>query len=751
MTSTSLLHPRARAIAAAFVFAIQAACGGGDKGCAVSSPSCVNNPTVVSVTISGAPSTLGVSQTATLTASVVVTNGASQNVTWSSSNSNVLGVLSNGNSAVVTGVAAGTATITAKAQADASKSASVVITVPGPNTGVQLIQKWTPTRAAPINGPSGEIAGIWGPNPSDVFAVTFSGDIARYNGTSWTVQKTDAGSLQGIHGSSSSDVWAVSGEGAIWHYNGTTWSSTTPPRKVALIGVYAVSPTNVFVVGDSGSVFRYNGTSWTQLTGVPNSTRPLYTVWAASATDVYAGGASGVVYRWDGTSWSSLTPSIAPDAIFSLSGSSANNILGVGSNGAAFRWDGSTWNRIGPIIPDSSYWTVHVLSPTEAYAIGDGASLKKYDGTSWTTVRTWTLGWCIALYSFGASATYTGCPIGQTNVVKNGESTLLSLSPTFWGASMLSPTSAYVVGDAFSIVRLNGATSTTVSLKEGGAYLGVWAQNANNVFAVGTGGIDRFDGTTTTSMLSPQTLGGLFLYGVWGADANNVFAVGDRGSIYRYDGATWTRMTNTSTRFLVGIWGSSATNVFAVGQAGTILRYNGSTWSQMPSGTTRRLLGVWGNGNTVFAVGDSGTVLRFNGTAWTSIGPGTSEDMLGVWGSDVLDVYVSGSNGSIRRYNGTTWTTMQSGTTRALFALTGVPGLPGSQTTSPGAAIATGEESSIAIGSSTASASLVPLTAAIGPQSPRIITRGATSDSHVKTRGTANRRIVPRNARSSFR
>ena len=750
MTSSSLLHPRARAIAAAFVLAIQAACGGSDKGCPVSSPGCVNTPTVVSVAISGT-FVLTVGQTATLTATVEVTNGASQAVTWSSSNSNVVGILSNGNSAVVTGVANGTATITAKAQADASKSASVSITVAGPNTGVQLIQKWTPTRAAPINGPSGEIAGIWGPSASDVFAVTFSGDIARYDGTSWTVQKTDAGSLQGIHGSSASDVWAVTAEGTIWHYNGTTWTSTTPPRQVALIGVYAVNASNVFVVGDSGSVFRYNGTSWSQLNGVPNVTRPLYTVWAASPTDVYAGGASGVVYRWDGTSWSSLTPSIAPDAIFSLSGSAANNIVGVGSNGAAFRWNGSTWSRIGPIIPDSSFWTVHVLSPTEVYAIGDGASLMRYDGTSWTTVSRWPLGWCVALYSFGASGTYTGCPIGQTNVVKNGESKMISLSPTFWGASMLSPTSAYVVGDAFAIVRLNGGTSMTVSLREGGAYLGVWAENANNVFAVGTGGIDRFDGTATTSMLSQQTLGGQYLYGVWGADGNNVFAVGDRGSIYRYDGASWTRMTNTSTRFLVGIWGSSATNVFAVGDAGTILRYNGSTWSPMASGTTRRLLGVWGNGNSVFAVGDAGTVLRFNGTSWASIAPGVSEDMLGVWGSSAQDVYVTSSSGSIRRYNGSTWTTMQSGTTRALYALTGVPGLPGSQTTGPGAAVATGEEASIDMGSSTASTSLVPVTAAIGPQSPRIITRGATNDAHVNARRTANRRIVPHNARSPLR
>src|SRR5262245_21016216 len=121
------------------------------------------------------------------------------------------------------------------------------------------IARWTPARAAPINGPSGEIAGIWGSSASDVFAATLSGDIARYDGTAWTILKTNAGSLQGIHGSSATDVWAVNSEGEIWHYNGTTWTSDIPPRRVPLIGVYALNASNVFVVGDGGSAFRYDG------------------------------------------------------------------------------------------------------------------------------------------------------------------------------------------------------------------------------------------------------------------------------------------------------------------------------------------------------------------------------------------------------------------------------------------------------------------------------------------------------------
>jgi hypothetical protein len=41
---------------------------------------------------------------------------------------------------------------------------------------------------------------------------------------------------------------------------------------------------------------------------------------------------------------------------------------------------------------------------------------------------------------------------------------------------------------------------------------------------------------------------------------------------------------------LSAVWGSSATDVFAVGDAGTIFHYDGSTWSPMASGTSQDFL-----------------------------------------------------------------------------------------------------------------------------------------------------------------
>src|ERR1043166_552543 len=91
------------------------ACGG--AGCPLSDPNCTGGSTggsggaVQSVTIVGAPTSLVLGQTAQLTASVSVTGGASQGVSWSSDKPNIISV-TNTNPATITGLAVGSAAIT---------------------------------------------------------------------------------------------------------------------------------------------------------------------------------------------------------------------------------------------------------------------------------------------------------------------------------------------------------------------------------------------------------------------------------------------------------------------------------------------------------------------------------------------------------------------------------------------------------------------------------------------------------------
>lgn len=95
------------------------------------------NVAVTSVTVSPASKTLNIGETQQLTATVAPNNATDKNVNWSSSNSSVASVSSTG---LVTGNAAGNATITVKTN-DGNKTATSTITVNVPTvavTGVSL-------------------------------------------------------------------------------------------------------------------------------------------------------------------------------------------------------------------------------------------------------------------------------------------------------------------------------------------------------------------------------------------------------------------------------------------------------------------------------------------------------------------------------------------------------------------------------------------------------------------------------------
>ena len=132
---------------------------------------------------------------------------------------------------------------------------------------------------------------------------------------------------------------------------------------------------------------------------------------------------------------------------------------------------------------------------------------------------------------------------------------------------------------------------------------------------------------------------------VWGSSGSDVFAVGDYGTIFHYNGSTWSSMASGTIVELNGVWGSSGSDVFAVGGwgSGNILHYNGSTWSSMTSGAIDPLCGVWGSsGSDVFAVGHFGTIFHYNGSTWSSMTnplSGTTVELKGVWGSSGSDVF----------------------------------------------------------------------------------------------------------------
>ncbi|WP_281986132.1 Ig-like domain-containing protein [Aquimarina aggregata] len=124
----------------AYDFVFRALCPGGTPGTSPLAPTVVGTTSggtttiaVTGVNVSPATVTIDVAQTSTLTATVAPVNATNKNVTWSSSNTSIATVSAAG---IVTGVAAGTATITATtADGGFTATSSVTVnTVSTPNT-----------------------------------------------------------------------------------------------------------------------------------------------------------------------------------------------------------------------------------------------------------------------------------------------------------------------------------------------------------------------------------------------------------------------------------------------------------------------------------------------------------------------------------------------------------------------------------------------------------------------------------------
>ena len=215
----------------------------------------------------------------------------------------------------------------------------------------------------------------------------------------------------------------------------------------------------------------------------------------------------------------------------------------------------------------------------------------------------------------------------------------------------------------------------------------VWGSAADDVWAVGSGGVaEHWNGTAWSVVPTPTTLE---LFSVWGSDANDVWAVGSnahgidsesaKAIILHWDGGPWRVSRVISSAALWSVWGSDAKHVWAVGESkptsGLILFWDGSSWTTTLSTSASVLYGVAGTGpGDVWAVGDGyltpdastgvgegsfvPEILHSTGNGWTvsfDNGGGSSTSLpTGVWAASTTDAWVA-TSGSPLHWNGQLW------------------------------------------------------------------------------------------------
>ncbi|MCK6571536.1 hypothetical protein L6V77_10635 [Myxococcota bacterium] len=191
-------------------------------------------------------------------------------------------------------------------------------------------------------------------------------------------------------------------------------------------------------------------------------------------------------------------------------------------------------------------------------------------------------------------------------------------------------------GDSWTLHRAPAARGAD-GLPAHPALIGVWSAPDGTAIAVGaTGVIYRWSGGAWQAMDSPTALD---LKSVWGSAANDVWAVG-AGGIFHYDGRAWT--TALPGFDFADIHGRNATDVWAVGAAGRVAHYDGA-WAPVNVGADGQdFLGVHVTAQGVTLAG--ATIQRWDGRQLNPVFDGRNGPYLGVVDLAGQDVVASWNN-----------------------------------------------------------------------------------------------------------
>lgn len=775
--TNSLLRSMAAAVAAVVVVSLASACGSAGKEC------CVNPepppPSVRSITVSPATVSLKIGESQTLTAQVSVVSGASTGVIWSSDTPDIVSVSSSG---VVTGVSSGGGVVRATSTFNGNISGTSVVTVtPGAtapsslsisprqiqlNPGVSftltaavggsseanssVIWRSSTPSVASINT-SGITSGVvtaitpgstvitaqstadttirdtvtvfvrqrlaasWSSKrlagdlydevvsiapfgSSSAFVVNVSGDVVRWDGSTW---KTSARGttyntvFYAIHGSSSNNVIAVGANGVAIRWDGTVWTPLVTNSTRSLYGVWVESASSAWAVGASGTVQHWNGNIWTVENAGSNVS--LNGVWSGDGV-VYAVGASGEVRRRSGAVWSKVNiPS--QDILYAVHGLNSNDVVIGGAFGTLLRWNGISWTSLSsPSIPGAFYTiTGSSANGGRRYLAGDNGLTMLDELGRLSEVAT---PYAPRLYGVGMDASGSIWASGQRGLVMRSASqqwSTLNLAPDLLDVWTADASVAWAVGEFGSIYRWDGSSWTRQVTPTTATLDAVWSTPNRDAFAAGENGVVlRWNGVTWNQMNFPSTAS---IFSLWGTDGGNVYAVTAAGEIVHWDGLSWT-VVATASGALWSVYGYSPTSVYASGENGIVLRLSGSSWVPMPVPAGGTMAGLWAYSSAgVYVVGANasgtgGVAYSWNGSTWNSINTGTSHVLTSLWGPGPFDLYATGDQGTMVHFDGSSIKEIATGTTDLLWSVSGAPD-------ASGGAFAVGYNSTIVTGMKT--------------------------------------------------
>jgi len=667
-------------------------------------------PVVRSIMVSPASAVLNIGQTRTFSAAIIVDQGASGAIAWSSGNPAVASVNAQG---VAIAVGVGTTSIRARSVADTTRESVATLVVEArPITlalglrTVALTIGRTATVSATVSADPGVTTAVqWTSRNAAVASVNAQGTVtangagttrliaeALANGnvrdsvtvtvvprlaTAWSSERLGGPLIEDIVSlwtSTASLAYAVNSLGDLYRWNGTTWSSVARGADfgTTFTAVHGVSATAVIAVGTNGVIVQFDGTTWS---AVPSgTTAALEDVWMHASDTAWVVGAGGTVLRRAGAAWATSDAGTST-RLRGVWGSGTTAYV-VGDGGTIRRFQGGMWTPLtsGTTEVLHDVWASADVGAT-VYVVGDFGTLLRWNGTAFLAEPTGTTA---SLFALAGGLNRGVLVTGDGVVLSRASGEWQDLSPPFrtrFGAASVDGTGSLWIGGQRGLVMRASPSGAWATLSLTPDLLDVWSSSASHAIAVGElGFIFAFDGVAWTRQVAPSLER---LNTVWAASSSLAYVGGDNGVLLRWNGTAWLEQPSPTTEHIYAMWGASPTDVWAVTEGGDVLHTDGTEWSVVHT-HTRPLYGVYGTSRTdVHIVGLDGTALHWNGTEWSTRNTNTTHVLVGLWAADAEQAMAVGArdftSGVAMRYSGT-WAEIPPGTTRILSAVWGAVG-----------------------------------------------------------------------------
>ncbi len=484
------------------------------------------------------------------------------------------------------------------------------------------------------------------------------------------------------------EVYITGDSGTLFHQAGGVWDQVDVSGLLGfngstLLALQGSGPDDLLAVGVYDAVLARRLGQW----GVQDPIRSgfgdglLTAVWASGAQgESYVVGTTGRIYHVHGA-WTQEATGLSSVYLGGVSGSGtgdAQEVFAVGAVGTVLHRKGGTWTMEAAGLSTQQLNAAAALPGGECYAVGQNGTVLHRQKDMWAAE---TVPTTAALYGVWASGEQIFAVGGKGTVLRRKSGTWVvdadgvtgELLSAVYGVMHGGQATVYAVGNLGTLLRRDqtGWTSLAPTLSEN-PLSSVWARGANEIYAVGGGGVIlRRTGTAGQGTWTPEGAGAttesLNAVSGWAPSPPGeaeVYAVGTTGTILHRSAGTW----NVEGAVLTGedfsaVW-VGADAVYAVGGNGRIGRKDDDQgqWSLdkgLPS-MAGDLSAVWGTGHgadrVVYIGTRTGGIFRLAQGVWVKEGQGlTTEALTGMFGTGPDEVYALGPKGQALHRLGGRW------------------------------------------------------------------------------------------------